>query len=142
MRFLCPVAFDVVGLNWRFAVAKPPYELLMSFGKRSKKPANAGLFTLILGWFFLITCIRLTGQLQYPYLMLKGNVVELMRRNTAVAYCALCIATYRVGLTGYPLAGRNKPTQAKRGVALPAFLFQSQKFKLERLGAMCRKRQF
>ena len=27
------------------------------FGKRSKKPANVGLFILILGWFFLNTCI-------------------------------------------------------------------------------------
>jgi hypothetical protein len=33
--------------------------------------------------------IRLTGLLQYPCLMLKGNVVELMQRNTAIAYCAL-----------------------------------------------------
>jgi hypothetical protein len=28
--------------------------------------------------------------------MLKGNVVELMRRNTAIAYCSPWIAPYRV----------------------------------------------
>jgi len=41
--------------------------------------------------------VRLTGQLQYHCLMLKVNVIELMRLNTAIAYCALWIALYRVG---------------------------------------------
>ena len=42
----------------------------------------------------------MTGQLQYPCLMLKGNIIEPMRRNTAIAYCGLCIATYRVAVGG------------------------------------------
>jgi hypothetical protein len=42
-----------------------------------------------------------------------------MRRNTAIAYCALWIATYRVHPTHS--VGRNKTIQAQRVVAFPAF---------------------
>ena len=40
--------------------------------------------------------------------MLKGNVVELMLRNTAITYCALCIATYRVARQSH------RPVQCQR----------------------------
>ena len=52
--------YRIPGCTYFFTVnllERYPNGLLMSFGKQAKKPANAGLFTLILGWFFLTTCI-------------------------------------------------------------------------------------